>query len=74
MRVRPMEHSADTAQRDANPATGALSDLRPDAPEQGFDLIPAKIGWRRFREDPRQGPPMAAIHHITNGYRLSLVQ
>jgi hypothetical protein len=54
-----MEHGPDIAQRDTNPAPRALADFRPDAPQQGFDLTPAKIGGRRFREDPRQGPPVA---------------
>ncbi len=42
-----MEHGPNTTQRDADPAPGALADLRPGTPQQRFDLAPSKIGGRR---------------------------
>jgi hypothetical protein len=57
-----MEHGPHSAQRDADPAPGALADLRPECPQQPFDLAPSKIGRRRLCEDPSQGPSVPAVH------------
>jgi hypothetical protein len=42
-----MEHCPDTAQRDTNPAAGALADLRLDTPQQSFDVSPLYPALRR---------------------------
>ena len=57
-----MEHGPHSDQRDADPAPGALADLRPECPQQPFDLSPSKIGRRRLCEDPGQGPSVPAVH------------
>jgi hypothetical protein len=57
-----MEHGPHSAERDADPAPGALADLRPDGPQQPFDLAPSKIGGRRLCEDPGQGSPVPTVH------------
>jgi len=57
-----MEHGPRSAERHADPAPRALADLRPDGPQQPFDLAPSKIGRRRLCKDPGQGSPMPTVH------------
>jgi len=57
-----MEHGSHPAERDADPAPSALADLRPDGPQQPFELAPSKIGGRWLCEDPGQGSPVPTVH------------
>jgi len=52
-----MEHGPNTTQRDADPAPGALADLRPDTPQQRFDLAhrrSAGVGSEKTRDKVRR--------------------
>jgi len=42
--MRPMEHGTRTAQRDADPASGALADFGPGGAQHRLDVSPAQIG------------------------------
>jgi hypothetical protein len=57
-----MKDSPNTTQCDTDPAPSTLADFRPDTPQKGFDLVPPKIGGRRFCEDASQNPSMPAVH------------
>jgi hypothetical protein len=59
-----MKHGPHAGQRDTNPASGALTDFRPGGTQERLDLAPAQIGRGRFREDPREGAAVPAVHHL----------
>jgi hypothetical protein len=57
-----MEHGPDAIERDPNPTSSALADLRSRSSQQALDILPPQIGGGRFREDPTQRPALTAVH------------
>jgi hypothetical protein len=57
-----MEDGPHASQRNANPTSCALADFGPGGTQQRLNVMPAQIGWSRFRKNPPEGAAVTAVH------------